>query len=178
MSWTIGSSGLLERDAARIVAFSPDETQILLVQGHDVDEPDRTWWFTPGGGIEADESPRDAAVREFFEETGLRIDPVRLIGPVIHREAVFHFAHHDRKQFEHFYTVVLTGAEMAATAQWNTGHLTEFEKDVLDDLTWWHLTDLASHEASGGEVYPRGLGQSASLWGRNWNGTVAQIFEL
>lgn len=29
------------------------------------------WWMFPGGGIEDDESPREAAVRELFEETGL-----------------------------------------------------------------------------------------------------------
>lgn len=30
-------------------------------------------WEMPGGRVEADEDPLDAAVREFFEETGLKL---------------------------------------------------------------------------------------------------------
>jgi 8-oxo-dGTP pyrophosphatase MutT (NUDIX family) len=37
-------------------------------------------WMTIGGSIEPDEAPADAAVREFWEETGLMIEPVRLLG--------------------------------------------------------------------------------------------------
>ena len=31
-------------------------------------------WLTPGGGIDMNESPRQAAARELFEETGLKIE--------------------------------------------------------------------------------------------------------
>jgi 8-oxo-dGTP pyrophosphatase MutT (NUDIX family) len=37
-------------------------------------------WTTPGGAIEPDESPADAAVRETFEETSLFVQPVTLLG--------------------------------------------------------------------------------------------------
>ena len=37
-------------------------------------------WFPPGGSIDPDESPRDAAVREMQEETGLPVEPVRILG--------------------------------------------------------------------------------------------------
>jgi 8-oxo-dGTP diphosphatase len=33
---------------------------------------EQRWWHFPGGGIEADESPEEAALRELHEETGLR----------------------------------------------------------------------------------------------------------
>lgn len=36
-------------------------------------------WNLPGGGIDHGEHPRDAVVREVYEETGLRITP----GPII-----------------------------------------------------------------------------------------------
>ena len=36
-------------------------------------------WEAPGGAVEADESPRNAAAREVAEEIGLVIDPGRLV---------------------------------------------------------------------------------------------------
>jgi 8-oxo-dGTP pyrophosphatase MutT (NUDIX family) len=37
-------------------------------------------WLAPGGAIDPDESPADAVVREVFEETGLHVEPVNLLG--------------------------------------------------------------------------------------------------
>lgn len=38
----------------------------------------RRCWELPGGGIDPGESPREAAVRELWEETGQRLPPERL----------------------------------------------------------------------------------------------------
>jgi 8-oxo-dGTP diphosphatase len=37
-------------------------------------------WYTIGGAVDPGEDPADAAVREVFEETGLRVRPVRIVG--------------------------------------------------------------------------------------------------
>ena len=34
----------------------------------------------PGGAIDPDEAPQDAVVREVWEETGLRVEPIQLCG--------------------------------------------------------------------------------------------------
>lgn len=40
-------------------------------------KPSRGWWVAPGGKMEPTETIKEAAIREFNEETGLRlIDPV------------------------------------------------------------------------------------------------------
>ena len=47
--------------------------------------PYRGWWDIPGGFLEAYEHPREAAVREVREETGLRVNAFRLLGIYLDR---------------------------------------------------------------------------------------------
>jgi 8-oxo-dGTP pyrophosphatase MutT (NUDIX family) len=49
--------------------------RLLLVRNRDDGR-----WQTVGGGMDPDEQPADAAVREAFEETGLLVEPTRVIG--------------------------------------------------------------------------------------------------
>lgn len=37
-------------------------------------------WVAPGGSLEPNELPADAVVREVWEETGLKVEPVRITG--------------------------------------------------------------------------------------------------
>ncbi|HEV3470565.1 MAG TPA: NUDIX domain-containing protein [Pyrinomonadaceae bacterium] len=37
-------------------------------------------WVAPGGSVEPNESPSDAVVRETWEEAGLLVEPVRVVG--------------------------------------------------------------------------------------------------
>ena len=54
--------------------------RLLLVRR--ANEPDRGLWSVPGGRVEPDEDDRAALIREMREETGLRVQPGRLIGQV------------------------------------------------------------------------------------------------
>lgn len=60
------------------IVFSPDRTSVLLIQRRDVPV-----WVLPGGGIDAGESPQNAAVREILEETGFTVKVQRLVGEYI-----------------------------------------------------------------------------------------------
>lgn len=57
------------------VAILDDEGRLLLQKRTDGD-----WWCLPGGGVEAGDTFTSAAVREAWEETGLQVEIVRLLG--------------------------------------------------------------------------------------------------
>ncbi len=52
---------------------------LLIKRGH---EPGAGLWSLPGGRIEPGETDAEALVREMLEETGLIVEPGRLIGQV------------------------------------------------------------------------------------------------
>lgn len=66
---------------ASVFVINPIDKKILLVKHNMFDK-----WVQPGGHIEADEVPEEAAVREVFEETGIKIT---LLGEKFPREDDF-----------------------------------------------------------------------------------------
>lgn len=71
-----------------------DAGRLLLVRQRDDDA-----WSTPGGFIEPDERPADAAVREAWEETGLLVRPERLLGVYGGPECVVRYPNGDETQY-------------------------------------------------------------------------------
>jgi len=65
------------------------EEHILLVRQT---YRDRTFWTFPGGGIEPDETPKEAAVRETKEEVNLEVKALRLLyqGPRMSGEGTYY----------------------------------------------------------------------------------------
>ena len=63
---------------ASAFVINPTNKNILLVKHNLFDK-----WVQPGGHIEDDETPEEAAVREVFEETGMKVS---LIGERFPRE--------------------------------------------------------------------------------------------
>ena len=68
------------RCGARVLLLAGEE--VLLLNDSDPGIPGSSWWVAPGGGIDAGETPEEAACREVEEETGLHLNPADLIGPV------------------------------------------------------------------------------------------------
>jgi 8-oxo-dGTP pyrophosphatase MutT (NUDIX family) len=126
------------RRAARLLVID-EQQRLLLMHDSDVGFPGRpSFWITPGGGIDGDETPREAAVRELFEETGLVVTEDQLAGPVWHRTLVRHtFSDHRSEQEEHFF--VLTTTTFTPTA----GGLTDEEQATMMGARWWTCSELA-----------------------------------
>lgn len=63
---------------ASVFIINPEDKKILLIK-----HKKNRRWTQPGGHIEYDETPEEAALREAYEETGLR---VKLLGDHFPRE--------------------------------------------------------------------------------------------
>ena len=64
-----------QRPSSRILIINPLNKVLLFNFTFDVGPlKGQDFWATPGGGLENNESYRQAAQRELFEETGLTID--------------------------------------------------------------------------------------------------------
>lgn len=67
---------------------------LLLVR-----QRDGAFWSTPGGTIEPDERPADAVVRETWEETGLLVEPRRVVAVHGGPEFVLRYGNGDEAQY-------------------------------------------------------------------------------
>jgi ADP-ribose pyrophosphatase YjhB (NUDIX family) len=69
-----GSAGYVTPKVVVNAAIFDDDDRLLLIQ-----RADRGTWFLPGGWADVGYTPTEIAVKEVREETGLTVEPMRLI---------------------------------------------------------------------------------------------------
>lgn len=140
-------SSMAERPTARVLLLDARD-RILLLKGRLPGASQGPGaWFTVGGGVEAGETFVQAAAREIREETGIA-DAV--LGPVVWvREGVLRIP--EPRLFKECYIVARCEGREPNREGWDA-----LERELIDDIRWWTLAELAMTTES---VFPPGLAQ-------------------
>ncbi len=136
------------RTAGRTLVLDPDGA-VLMIQAQQTVSGGETNWITPGGGLEAGETPAQAAVRELFEETGIVAVLPEAAEPVFVERAVFSFADRLYDQTDVYFAVRLPDRPQLVDAG-----LTDYERATTLDVRWWTPGEI---RASDGTFWPVGL---------------------
>lgn len=124
-----------DRVAGRVILLDPDG-RVLLFEGFDPANPGSPWWFTPGGGLESDETAQQAAARELFEETGLVVEPAGLGEQVFQNYVEFSFDGVLLRQHNHFFALRTASTEVS------TSGFEEQELRTHLGHRWWSAEEL------------------------------------
>ncbi|MFD5826551.1 NUDIX hydrolase [Lentzea sp. NPDC060358] len=156
---------LTPRPSARVLLVDAGG-RVLLFQGFDPARPQELFWFTVGGGVEDGEDLRDTAVREAFEETGVKLDPEQLAGPVWRRRAVFSFAGQTFDAEEWFFHAPVDAFEV------DTSGFDDAEEHSIASYRWWTAEELAATEDT---FYPVQLAELLPTLTAEWDGQTRSV---
>jgi 8-oxo-dGTP pyrophosphatase MutT (NUDIX family) len=105
------------------------------------------YWATPGGGVEGDETFEEAAIRELWEETGIRADDVGC--EIGQRQVVFQLSDGQYVNEDEHYFHVRVSTNQVSTLGW-----TAYEMECMTGHRWWTQDELEQTEE---DVFPENL---------------------
>jgi NUDIX domain. len=112
------------------------DRQVLLLK-----KPRRGWWAIPGGKVEPGETLKEAVIREYFEETGVKLEKPKLCG------IYSFFTNKDGKSDSEWMMFVFVATSGKGEAK------TETDEGVLQWHPIDHLKDLPMAEGDRQIIY-------------------------
>ena len=135
------------RRVSRVVLLDENDRFLLLLTASPRLQTPVVRWLTPGGGVEDHESHAEGAIRELFEETGLRVDSVGEPIWSIEGQSIFNDGHVQSTYSEYF--VVRTTSFEVTNENWMDNEFVD-----ITDVRWWTVEEL---QASGEKYSPEPL---------------------
>lgn len=133
------------RRVSRIILLDENDRFLLLRTASPRLAVPTVRWITPGGGVDEGETHTEGAIRELFEETGLRVADVGEPVHTISGTSTFDDGHVQTTYAEFF--VVRTEAFDISRENW-----LDYEHSEILDVRWWSLEELASTEEPVGPI--------------------------
>jgi 8-oxo-dGTP pyrophosphatase MutT (NUDIX family) len=124
----------IARVGGRALLVDPHDRVLLI---HEEIEGAGRHWLTPGGGLDPDEHPRDAAVREALEETGIAVRAEPDAEAVHVTRRLWSWRHLTYDQVDHFFLFRVPATPDPAPAS-----LTDIEQQTFIEMRWWTVEEL------------------------------------
>jgi 8-oxo-dGTP pyrophosphatase MutT (NUDIX family) len=132
------------RRTARVLVFDAAGRVLLIRCVVMRAEGEFCFWLTPGGEIEAGESPAEAAARELREELGLEA-PV--VGPVYEEATQFEHQGEMRDNLDFYFVARCAKADPKLLG------VTSDEIEIMREIRWWTAEEIEAAVAEGGERF-------------------------
>jgi 8-oxo-dGTP pyrophosphatase MutT (NUDIX family) len=136
------------RPSSRLIILSPENHVLLFSFCHKDDAlSGKSYWATPGGGLEHNESFEQAALRELLEETGLTRT---LTGPQIaSRTFTMMLPSGETVLAEERFFIIDADKSDLDRSGWSSN-----EKEVIRGHHWWTIEELRHTNET---IFPRDL---------------------
>jgi len=140
------------RYTARGILVDKGTKKILLIKYYDNNSPSTIefsegFWVMPGGGVENNESFKDALKREIFEETGIK--DIAIKNCIFSRIAYANLNCNEQNMYYERYFLVETNEVTI-----NNENITCVERNNIIEYKWWSIDELRNTKQ---KVFPAGF---------------------
>jgi len=139
----------VRRPSGRVILINQRDEVLLFAAGaSQIIAGDVRVWVLPGGGSEAGEEPVVTASRELYEETGLKVEPAQLQGPVGVSSGPWTFRGINYWSEDFFFLHRIDAWEVT------TEGFSDLENEMFEEHRWWTLAELL---ATAETIFPTNL---------------------